>query len=115
MKKEIKHTPGPWNVSYNGDGCVVQFENGPAVWDTTLDNEHSKKDVMELEANAHLITAAPELLEVCNHAIVELMRAYQMTKYLEMEDHKFGVALNELVMRLNEDLKTARAKAEGRE
>jgi hypothetical protein len=58
-----KHTPGQyWNVEYNGDGVQVEFTNR-LVFDTTKDNPESLKDVAELEANARLIAAAPELFE----------------------------------------------------
>jgi hypothetical protein len=54
--KQAKHTPGPWRVEIIGTfGYTVV---GPA-------KEQS-------EANAHLIAAAPELLEACRRALIVL-------------------------------------------
>ena len=53
-----KHTPGPWN----GLSGLIASEKGDhiaTVWLTQDDN---------LEANARLIAAAPELLEACEAA-----------------------------------------------
>lgn len=60
-----------------------------------------------------LIAAAPEMLDAIEHGINECMRAYKVTAKLETQDHPQGAFLNELIMRLNETLKSAKAKATG--
>lgn len=49
-----EHTPGPWVY----DGSFVKSADGKALW-------HSGMPRDEREANAHLIAAAPDLLEAC--------------------------------------------------
>ena len=61
----IKHTPGPWKCIPISDRILNHhrgFEiRGP-------ETEKSVRDVLESEkeANARLISASPDLLEVCN-------------------------------------------------
>lgn len=72
---EQSHTPGPWFIREGMDGgLMIDSDSGPVVdarWEggssTTLDLEG---------ADAHLIAAAPELLEAlkkCRSVIDELM------------------------------------------
>jgi hypothetical protein len=50
------HTPGPWSSDFpNGDDWI-RTEDGDAIVRIGFNQEHR-------EANAHLIAAAPELLE----------------------------------------------------
>jgi len=68
----MKHTPGPWNAAPNDQGQT----QAPicTVWDSNVLGYghvvayvpviHCRKN-MPYEANAHLIAAAPELLEAC--------------------------------------------------
>jgi len=65
-----KHTPGPWKFvpdfkCANGDQvCGVKSEktHGAVAWP-------SGNDGVEEIANAHLISAAPQLLEVCEFVL----------------------------------------------
>lgn len=104
-----KHTPGPWNgIEYNSP------ELDAIGFDTVRIKNHECESVcITNRANARLIAAAPDALAVINHAISECMHAYKMTSKLEVQDHPFGAALNELIMRLNEELKAVRSKATG--
>jgi len=59
-----KHTPGPWEIKYHPDPCY-KYISGPehialaqVVWRV---EEEDRSPVCE--ANAHLIAAAPELLD----------------------------------------------------
>lgn len=61
MSKGSKHTPGPWYVAYDGDGCRVEFDDRK-IFNTTEDTPESDADIAELKANARLIAAAPECL-----------------------------------------------------
>lgn len=57
----MKHTPGPWKADYAGGyGRRGVFgPNGLIITTWAETDEH----INEAEANAHLIAAAPELLE----------------------------------------------------
>lgn len=60
----MKHTPGPWMFNEstrqitgnNDDGCIVVREVMHQIYDERLETE-------EMNANAKLIVAAPDLLE----------------------------------------------------
>jgi hypothetical protein len=79
MDNQAKHTPGPWKVDYKlptsqspcrilGDGEVARVTyRGKLAGDSW-------------EANAHLITAAPELLEACRYAVENLRPKGTVTK-----------------------------------
>ena len=60
-----KHTPGPWEIKDHGDPCY-RYISAPehialaqVVWRVEEEDRSPS-----CEANAHLIAAAPELLEV---------------------------------------------------
>lgn len=61
-----KFTPGPWEV-FNGDGCTnpgIEAEGQSiVVYGSRDDCGIHGKDLAEIEANATLIAAAPELLQ----------------------------------------------------
>ncbi len=65
-----EHTPGPWQVSKQKARRVTNA-HGVVICNAVLRNQgtakgghkHGAKDVLEGEANARLIAAAPELLE----------------------------------------------------
>ena len=67
---ENKHTPGPWKPSFVGQICIgVQNGGsyGQMICNTILPekDEEYEKEKIEIESNAKLIAAAPELLEAC--------------------------------------------------
>jgi hypothetical protein len=73
MKNTQKHTPGPWTIENckNDDGSKFLSINGQGPWgswlaDIQAGNINGKPaDIGPLHlANAHLIAAAPDLLEV---------------------------------------------------
>lgn len=70
---EAKHTPGPWRKS----GVIIKGANGEAVCFLSQRNDDHRKPGEELEANGHMIAAAPKLLEACE-AYVELFRSSDM-------------------------------------
>ncbi len=61
----MKHTKGPWNVTFDGDGCHCDF--GLGVFNTVESDELN--DIEELKANASLISAAPEMLEALEESL----------------------------------------------
>jgi hypothetical protein len=62
MSTESKHTPGPWHCKTVPIGRIWIQDS------TTYAVAHVAKSRKESEANAHLIAAAPELLEACEMA-----------------------------------------------
>jgi hypothetical protein len=77
-KRPIKHTPGPWPYQYTGDHKriligkgLVEGPGGYEVAEVYSDDCPSEV----AEANARLISAAPELLEACQlyRMFVEVM------------------------------------------
>ena len=106
--KKKKHTPGPWEVyhtkKYQDDGTeVLYYEVGQTldVKNSTSVAYHfwpySKKNEIEFRANAHLIAAAPDLLEA-----LELAK-----RTIEAAHHGFSIAAQMVTIR------AALAKARG--
>ncbi len=59
---EVKHPPGPWNCNRRSaaDRAIICAENAP-IDICVLSNRD--KTITEVDANARLIAAAPELLD----------------------------------------------------
>lgn len=72
-----KHTPGPWKVMDLRDdeeyrlrlGKIQIQSDNVAICDIQFNSFFSNEWIKESEANARLIAAAPELLEVCRDAL----------------------------------------------
>lgn len=65
-----KHTPGPWEVGYQGLSIYGPDRHGTTlVIARSLDTSRQHCDPQEAQANARLIAAAPELLECCQQAM----------------------------------------------
>ena len=63
----VKHTPGPWCVQKNG--ITVMPAKKPRFPLTICQAREVYGDRAQREANAHLIAAAPNLLEACEQAL----------------------------------------------
>lgn len=79
------HTPGPWTVrpSLDGSGDVGITAAGlPNVLAECFFAIRSGKERAydEASANAHLISAAPDLLQAGKHLAVKLAEAYRIAK-----------------------------------
>lgn len=101
--QKVGHTPGQWKVVNNGLGHAV-IVVGPTGKQHTACIESLKSNIQEyeieeLEANARLIAAAPELLKALNACLVCLTLDSDME-----EDFSKEIKL----------AKNAIAKAEGR-
>lgn len=57
--KHTPHTPGPWHTGGRGDRIIYAADGYAVASATVFHNQHDG----QLEANARLIAAAPELLE----------------------------------------------------
>lgn len=82
------HTPGPWvRDTASGFGCDVRAENGrkvAATWGINNGDPYRPAYRAECDANARLIAAAPELLEV-----LEDLTSH-MTCFLALNQHEPG-------------------------
>ena len=68
---EQKHTPGPWTATIGTRGAYINVNNDynhPLSFGFRC-SEFDTKLVTQMTANAHLIAAAPDLLEACKGAI----------------------------------------------
>lgn len=95
---EIKHTPGPWSVSFecvDPEWAIVATRGGVVIANVNADHLQ--------DANARLIAAAPDLLE----AVAGLIRLSEAIR------HSVGLGKNQLER--IERAKAAIAKAEGRQ
>jgi hypothetical protein len=77
MKTE--HTPGPWKVSNDFSGVLIEVENG-----NTVAKVNALKD--EYEANARLIAAAPKLLSTLNSLMMSMSAHPDCTEGSEFDD-----------------------------
>jgi hypothetical protein len=74
----MTHTPGPWRIGKSGAGIAAVYpkdarRHAPICFlgSGTIDDT---EDFSNAEANAHLIAAAPDLLEASEQAERELAR-----------------------------------------
>jgi hypothetical protein len=95
MKTETKHTPGPWIFEDNGTNdfgvtvhSIDQHEDAPTLEDKN--HEVNMAEVFGSEANARLIAASPELLELLDKAlaITETIRFNAECRELEEEAYE---------------------------
>ena len=69
---QAKHTPGPWYVEQDGDAWKINSDEcGIALVHDPIAIELDRAD--EIEANARLIAAAPELLEALDELTTLLL------------------------------------------
>ena len=109
---ETKHTPGPWNWSRWPSeligGSLSVYQIGP-MRAVIYDDWRPRADGIseeENEANARLIAAAPELLEACKAA-----REFALEEIDLLCEG--GVQVPSWLLKLQEQLRTAIAKATG--
>lgn len=98
MRREaIKHTPGPWFSAYDDNGF---YEIGSESVSLRLAFTYGEGETDE--ANARLIAAAPDLLDVVKEANAELERLNDPRGFVSMRQ-----------MRIMEKARAAIAKATG--
>lgn len=78
-----QHTPGPWIVdSWSSSGWSVRSKIGLAISSKRYRNELTGQEYRdEMLANAHLIAAAPELLEALEKCVDRMIKAQDVTGY----------------------------------
>lgn len=100
--KQTKHTPGPWTLSKTDDYVIEAVKAGSPyeVCTYMVDSDNEAEDL----ANARLIAAAPDLLDVVQLIIKEWEKPTE------------GVQVGELIARLSQysvEARAAIAKATG--
>ena len=76
MTQENKHTPGPWLVKAN----TIQAEKRGNHQGVHLAEIIGQGLGFEAEANAHLIAAAPDLLQFAERVVAEEVRLRALAK-----------------------------------
>lgn len=61
----MKHTPGPWHYTKREDDSIGVFDNSYGTAEGIRVAEIEMSNDRPSEANAKLISAAPDLLEAC--------------------------------------------------
>lgn len=99
----MKHTPGPWRI-IDHDEEYITITDAEQDFGVCKLEESASENREIMKANAHLISAAPEMLEICELILKE------------WEAPTAGVQIGELIARLSQysDLAlTAIKKARG--
>lgn len=107
---EASHTPGPWHTGADagsGRGSIFADEGrmrlekgGTTLYPIAVlaDGWDEEEDL----ANAALISAAPELLEALNHAVVLLKFAFDDPSLLESQlAHETGALMTDALKKAN--------------
>jgi hypothetical protein len=91
---ENKHTPGPWEAQWTTETHSYGHFSGPLGWnifhrceDGLLDHVAELPDVIRREANAQLIAAAPELLNVLQQCVSAIGDELAANSQEEVADH----------------------------
>ena len=65
----MKHTPGPWTIErLKNDQWRIQSHDRIICWESLRGTPESKI-IDEIEANARLIAATPDLLAACQYVV----------------------------------------------
>lgn len=107
------HTPGPWSV-FNHSWCetsviAIGFDHSICLLDINHATEESQEaDEAQMEANARLIAAAPELLEALKEALACGMVPVSSA-------NEGGAVMYSEHVRVADMIRAAVAKAEGKQ
>lgn len=111
-KDQVAHTPGPWYVEPFEDDCdgigVCAFGKGVVA---DVDSDYCEPD--EMQANAHLIAAAPELLSALK-AVMEQFDAGYFQRNTDSDGLSDWAIRAMKPLKALGDAKAAIAKAEGK-
>ena len=81
---KTQHTPGPWMAFEDGE--VWNLDGNILICDTDLPSGFNASRKTYGEANARLIAAAPELLEVCIELVYQAERKMKTPDIVEMAE-----------------------------
>lgn len=91
--KEFKGTPGPWKVygaNRNKPGVDSEYKT-VVLWGDIEDAAGIINSGEEQQANANLIAAAPELLEVLQEFVELAKRPFSQRDHLDYNNYKEAV------------------------
>lgn len=77
------HTPGPWHVTPIGSERYVEANGPELICDMQRNDCENPEQVARCDANARLISAAPELLAACK---AFLTKAGSVERRMEIHD-----------------------------
>jgi hypothetical protein len=104
-----EHTPGPWQRDRaSGLKCDVRAENGRKValtWGLGCGDNYREKYRAECDANAHLIAAAPELLEAMESARRDYIDKHGIAIPEEQGNYPLLVKMNSAIAKAKGDNK----------
>lgn len=114
MKDQPKHSPTPWMLCKMSRFLIIDA-SGCSVASAGTRSRNYDMDELEAEqkANAHLIAAAPELLEVLKLSLIEHKEVREFLNVRILEGESVYTWLGETESMI-ERIKTAIAKAERR-
>lgn len=70
MTNQTKHTPGPWHIGTPGpNGCYTIGTTDCLMTVAIAHSINEPDQKQQAVANAHLVAAAPELLDAANFAL----------------------------------------------
>ena len=71
----MKHTPGPWDRDPYNDNLIIVKGSNPYLYIIAEVDPVASSEItdFEIEANARLIAAAPDLLEACKESLNALL------------------------------------------
>jgi len=107
-----QHTPGPWAVTVAEIGTGIYDYKRMSIMSSDkqeLARTTSLRPILESEANAYLIAAAPELLKTSKVCLAQISFAFD---FLDKEKHT-PLSVKELLLTAKTNLQAAVAKAEG--
>jgi len=82
------HTPAPWSFQKNNNGSLDFFgEDGKRV---IINNVH----LMNRDANAHLIAAAPDMLDALNVALMCMIGYTHRNEVIDNAIEKINESIN---------------------
>jgi len=83
MKTQVKHTMGPWYLDFDTVSTEPR-RKGYVLAQVSF----GSIDPDEVKANAHLIAAAPELLEACKLVAATFKRSNDSGNFLGDDEHE---------------------------
>lgn len=69
---ETKHTPGPWRIKDDGETSKIADAANNTIASLSYVHLYGRRTAAEVNANMHLIAAAPDMLEALTALLMRL-------------------------------------------